>query len=227
MAFEGREAGGLKYQVHVPEGEGPFAAILFLHGMGESGDDGASQLKEGLPPRVVPGSPWHEFVVVAPQKPSHERLWPSYVAGLDAVLSATEAELGDRLGGRRVLTGLSQGGHGTLNLARTLRWDFSALGAVCGWADPARDPGPEHYKEERWRAGVGEWADPEIVRERLHGIPLWLFHGDGDGAVPVARSQEVAALLPEANLSVYEGVGHDSWNAAYDEPGLPGWFATS
>ncbi len=227
MAFRGREAGGLKYQIHIPEGEGPFTAILFLHGYGESGEDGEAQLRIGLPPRVVPGSPWHEFVIVAPQKPTFPDLWPTYRAGLDEVLLETEAELGDRLGGRRILTGLSQGGHGTLNLGRVLRWDFSALAAVCGWVDASREPLPENYRDERWKAGIGEWADPEIIRERLSGVPLWLFHGDQDEAVPVARSQEVAVVLPETYLTVYEGVGHDSWTAAYDEPALPGWFATS
>lgn len=226
MAFEAREAGGLPYQIHAPEGAGPFTAILFLHGKGESRTDNLAQLRIGLPPHVRPGSEWNRFVVVAPQKPDENELWPAYRDGLDAMLCATEAELGDRLGGRRILTGLSQGGHGALNLARALRWNFSAVAAVCGWADPSHEPDPAYYTAERWRAPAGEWANADVVRERLGGLPLWLFHGDGDEAVPVSRSQEIAAILPDARLTIYEGVGHDSWDPAYDEPELPGWLAS-
>lgn len=226
MAFELREA-GLKYGIHVPDGEGPFTAILFLHGYGESGEDGAAQLRIGLPPVVVPGSPWHGFIVIAPQKPTFPDLWPTYREGLNEMLAACEEELGDRLGGRRVITGLSQGGHGTLNLARSLRWEFSSAAAICGWMDPAREPSSEHYREERFKAKVGEWADPALIQERLYGLPLWVFHGDEDEAVPVARSLDVAAALPETYVTIYEGVGHDSWTLAYDDPRLPGWFATT
>ena len=225
MAFAMREA-GLRYGMHVPAGAGPFSAILFLHGYGESGEDGTAQLGVGLPPRVVAGSAWSEFVVIAPQKPTFDDLWPTYRAGLDAVLVECEAELGDRLGGRRILTGLSQGGHGTLNLARSLRWDFSALAAVCGWMDGFEEEGTLAYRRENFHVPAGEWADPRLVRERLYGIPLWLFHGEQDAIVPPARSAEIAALLPEAGFTVYEGVGHDSWDRAYDEPLLPVWLGS-
>ncbi len=233
MPFLAREApGGVPYRVHLPDpltaGEGPHPAVLFLHGYGESGGDNEAQLRIGLPPLVVPGSPWERAVVIAPQKPEFDRLWPDFADRLDAILADAEglAPLSDR----RVLTGLSQGGHGTLALAKALRWTFARIAPVCGWADPKRPVAFGGLRENRRWTAEGEWADPDAVRARCGGVPAWLFHGEVDEVVPAARSREVAAILGPlteaggARLTLYPGVGHDSWTRAYADPELPGWL---
>ena len=229
MPFLSRETpGGASYRVHVPEGGGPHPAVLFLHGYGESGDDNEAPLRIGLPPLVTPGSPWADAVIVAPQKPEFDVLWPTFGARLDAILLDVEGFA--PLGEHRALTGLSQGGHGALALARSLRWSFARIAPVCGWADPGREVPFETLREERAWSAEGEWADPDLLRERAGGLPAWLFHGAEDEVVPAARSREAAAILAplrpegEVRLTVYEGVGHDSWTRAYAEPGLAPWL---
>lgn len=64
--------------------------------------------------------------------------------------------------------------------------------------------------------------------ERVKDIPFWLFHGDEDPVVPVEASNEAGRAIRrfggDARVTVYEGVGHNSWDKAYAEADLPGWF---
>ena len=214
MSFSPREG----YQIHVPEGSGPHPAIVFLHGYGESGEDNEAQLRIGLPTEL---DRYRDFVVVAPQKPTFDDLWPVYNDLLSRILREVEAAV--PLSGHRVLTGLSQGGNGTLMLARSLPWTFAGLVAVCGWADPV--PGWSTLpREARGARMLEEHADPDLLRENLGGLPLWLLHGEDDPVVPASRSREVAEALPGTRLTLYPGVGHDSWTKAYAEPELPAWM---
>jgi predicted esterase len=190
-----------------PASAGPLPpAILFLHGRGESGRDGR-QTTVGLP-RFVDADPeaW-PFLVVAPQKPDADRLWPDYAAELDLMLAAVARDWPhDPF--RRVLTGLSQGGNGTLVLAKRLAWTFAAVAPVCGWANPMR------------------------TGRQLADLPVWLFHGSDDRIVPPSCSQGVSDCIAKnggrPKLTLYGGVGHDSWDHAYapdgDGPALSAWL---
>ena len=57
---------------------------------------------------------------------------------------------------------------------------------------------------------------------------MWIFHGDADPSVPVEESRKMYAALQAANANVkyteYPGVGHESWDNAYAEPGLVPWL---
>lgn len=59
-------------------------AILFLHGLGESGDDPSAVLREGLPPFVAE-RPEFPFIVIAPQCPWNT-WWPELADWLDQLL---------------------------------------------------------------------------------------------------------------------------------------------
>jgi predicted peptidase len=182
-------------------------AILFLHGRGESGTDNQRQIEVGLP-RFVDADPdaW-PFLIIAPQKPALDRLWPEFQPGLAAMLAEVDARWPSDPS-RRYLTGLSQGGNGTLELARALPWTFAAVAPVCGWANPMR-------------------AGWELSR-----IPTWLFHGSDDRVVPASCSMAVQDCLHknglERRLSLYPGVDHNSWDQAYgpsgDGPALARWL---
>jgi len=79
-------------------------------------------------------------------------------------------------------------------------------------------------------AGVpADAADPyAYVAGRLVATPVWLFHGDADPAVPVSESRSMAEALRRAGGDVryteYAGVGHNSWESAYNEPELWRWL---
>lgn len=205
------EVAGVKrrYVVHVPLGYGPgkkWPAILFLHGYGESGTDGMFQLWHGVERAIVRKRDDWPFIVLFPQKADFKPLWPTELPTLLAVLDAAEAEFSlDPK--KRYLTGLSQGGHGTVNLATKLSWKFAALAPVCGWAD-----------------------DPEVAAEAIGKTPLWAFHGDKDTAVPVQRSIDLVEAIQnrggDAKLTRYPDVGHDSWHKAYQGEQIAAWFLT-
>lgn len=199
----------LAYRVRpAPAAAGPRPpAILFLHGKGESASDNERQITVGLP-RFVDADPgtW-PFLVIAPQKPDAGLLWPEYQPALAAMLAQVEATWPSDPS-RRMLTGLSQGGNGTLELATSLPWNFAAIAPVCGWANPMR-------------AGA-----------MLQALPTWLFHGTDDAVVPASCSVAVADCLKKGGaapeLTLYEGVGHNSWDKAYGPEGdgaaLARWF---
>jgi len=196
-----------RYVVHVPHGYGPgktWPAILFLHGKGESGTDGRFQLWHGAERAIVRQPSDWPFIVVFPQKADPDKLWPSEIPMLVKILEGVEAEF-SLDPSRRYLTGLSQGGHGTIQLATRLPWKFAALAPVCGWAD-----------------------DPEIAAEAIGKTPLWAFHGDKDQAVLVKKSIDLVEAIDKrggnAKLTRYPDVGHDSWHRAYQNEGLAAWF---
>lgn len=176
--------------------------ILFLHGRGESGTDGEAQTTIGIGTALLTSPERWPFLVVFPQKPSFDVLWPGYTTMLSAVLDRVEAEF--KPDPRRCyLTGISQGGNGTLELVDRLDWKFAAMAPICGWANP-RD-----------------------AASKIEHIPTWIFHGDADQAVPVTSTTAIADWCvrygAKPRVTIYAGVDHNSWDAAYAEP-LPEWF---
>ena len=58
---------------------------------------------------------------------------------------------------------------------------------------------------------------------------MWAFHGEADNVIPVVRSTELVTQLQkagdtQAKLTVYPGVGHDSWSPTYDNPEFYEWL---
>lgn len=193
-----------KFVVYVPrEVQWPSPAILFLHGRGESGTDGLRQMIHGVTPAIIRKREEWPFVVVLPQKPEQDDEWFDHRGMLDAILESVEAEF-DVDPRRRYLTGLSQGGRGTIRLAKHLAWEFAAAAAVCGWADPV------------------------VAAQELVDLPLRLYHGQLDDVIPPTGSTEVADALfavgGKVELTLYPDLMHNSWQRAYEESGLPAWF---
>ena len=65
-------------------------------------------------------------------------------------------------------------------------------------------------------------------RSRVKAIPAWLFHGAADPTVPVTESRQLNAALEKAGAvpryTEYEGVGHNSWDRAFNDPDLAKWL---
>jgi predicted peptidase len=59
-------------------------------------------------------------------------------------------------------------------------------------------------------------------------MPIWIFHGGVDAAVPVDQSRQAAAALKaagsDATYSELLGVNHNSWDAAYASPEFSKWL---
>lgn len=196
-----------RWVLHVPADYDParaWPAILFLHGRGECGSDGRRQLTQGLAPAMLDRPDAWPFVVAFPQKRDETAAWADEVPMLTAIVDEVDRTLRTDPA-RRHLTGLSQGGHGTIALARRLPWRFASLVPVCGRAQ-----------------------DPEAAAAEIGATPLWAFHGDDDPIVPVAGAIELVDAIArrggDARLTRYAGVGHGSWVPAYREPELPRWM---
>lgn len=108
---------------------------------------------------------------------------------------------------RVYLTGLSMGGGGTLWLALTRPGIWAAIAPVC----PAAPEGSED------------------LAPNLLNVPVHLFHGDQDPAVPVAVSRawhkRLLGLGSPVEYVEYPGVKHNSWDNAYKDGAIFDWFA--
>lgn len=217
-----------RYQVFVPANWDPhqkWPVILFLHGAGERGDDGLLQTDVGIGHALRTHAVDWPLVVVMPQC-RRDKVWtdPDMQAQALAALDESMKEFhGDHK--RVYLTGLSMGGYGTWDLATKFPPRFAALVVICGGIEPLKD----------WpRLRVTLADDPKIAdpfaeaARRIGKIPVWIFHGAADPAVPVEQSRKMVAALKAVNDNVryteYPGVGHNSWDAAYAEPELAKWL---
>lgn len=187
--------------------------MLFLHGSGEAGD-GTTQLQKVAlhgPPKLAAARPGDfQFILISPQNPAPDRNapksarrgWdPKVVKGLlDGVLAEHKQADVDRV----YLTGLSMGGFGSWAMAAAYPDTFAAVAPVCGGGDPST-------------AG------------KIKDLPFWVFHGEQDPTVPIARSQAMvnalkAAGAKDVEFTKYPTLKHDSWTVTYDNPKLYAWF---
>ena len=212
-----------RFQVYLPEewrrdDHKLWPIILFLHGRGERGSEGMWQTQIGLPAAVRDHPERWPFVIVMPQCPLTD-YWtdPAMIAMAMATLDReTEEFHGDPE--HTYLSGLSLGGYGAWELARLYphRWAAIAIAASgVFWS----------YAPERWE------EVKNLPAEYAHAIgrtPVWLFHGSDDPVVPPRESELMFEALKAAGghvrLWIYQGLRHDCWARAYDEPELPRWL---
>ena len=217
-----------RYQVYVPadfHSKKKWPVILFLHGAGERGSDGALQTDVGIAHAIRLNSSRFPFVVVMPQC-QKDKIWgdPDMEVQALAALEASIKEFhGDR--NRVYLTGLSMGGFGTWELASRSPGRFAALVPICSGVRPLKD-----WPQLRvTRVEDARIADPyaEVAR-RIGSTPVWIFHGDADQSVPVEESRRMAEAIKAEGGNVkyteYPGVDHNSWDNAYAEPELVPWL---
>ena len=223
------ESRGLSYAVaeFVPRADPPaggWPVVLFLHGMGESGSAHES-LRVGLPAVVARNPPDWPCVMVVPQKPVHFDWWGVH---LHAALAALDRAMRTHpCNARKVaLTGLSQGGNACWELVRGEPGRWSCVAPVCGFVDPPK------VEDDGSLRGRWSWPDPGArARETAAALgetACWIFHGSADPVIPVEQSRAMAEAIGASGgsvrLSVYEGVGHDAWIRAYDEPEIARWL---
>jgi predicted peptidase len=106
---------------------------------------------------------------------------------------------------RLYLTGLSLGGMATWRWALARPGLFAAIAPVAAMT-PTQDAC------------------------RLKDLPVWAFHGDDDGAVPVRGDFEMVEAIRacggsvKPRLTVYPAMDHFSWVPAYDDPAFWRWI---
>ncbi|MES2980730.1 MAG: prolyl oligopeptidase family serine peptidase [Verrucomicrobiota bacterium] len=192
-----------------------YPLVLFLHGAGERGNDNEAQLKHGvnaiLQNTEKLGQP---IFLIAPQCPKDAR-WedankrPTNPKDprslLDHILSLVEETTKQQaVDPKRIyITGLSMGGFGTWSALAKEPDLFAAAIPICGG------------------------GSPDTVKE-FKDVPIWIFHGDADNVVAPAGSQNMFDALKkagsEAKLTLYPGVGHNSWTQTYSDIEVIRWF---
>jgi len=175
-----------------------YPLLIFLHGSGERGDS-LELVKKNGPPSFVENRPDFPFILVSPQCPKDTR-WNTE----DLQLLLKKIKHKYRIDPTRIyLTGLSMGGFGTWAWACSYPDQFAAIVPVCGG------------------------GDIQFARE-LTTTPVWAFHGDADPVVPVKRTIEMVEAVNakggSARMTIYPGVGHDSWVNAYNDEQLYTWL---
>ncbi|HUF63074.1 MAG TPA: alpha/beta hydrolase-fold protein [Verrucomicrobiales bacterium] len=204
--FEG--GGSMGYLLWLPNDYGKeegrrWPVVLFLHGRGESYGPLSLVAKWG-PPQMAARGDDLPYIIVSPQCP-RESDWrrEDQQKGVMTLLEdILEKYSGDA--DRVYLTGLSMGGYGSWRLAADHPDRFAAVIPICGGGNPEDG-------------------------EKLVRVPIWVFHGTEDSAVPLRLSEEMVEAVRRAGgdrirFTVLEHIGHNSWSAAYATPELYQWM---
>jgi len=195
----------LSYYLYFPEdyedkSDEKFPLLLFLHGGGESGDT-LSNIKSNGPPKLIVEGKQFPFLILAPQNPYKKKWWNTRAVAqlLDTIVENNRVDKN-----RVYLTGLSRGGSAAWEMAVQYSDKFAALAVVCGMT-------PLPY---------ANWINKDL--------PIWVFHGDQDKSIPISESvnmvDKLKAMGYNVKFTIYEGVGHNSWENAYTNEELYSWF---
>lgn len=222
----GYKVPAIRYDQNVMEPGKKYNLIIFLHGLGETGDGTDSGLNRLLTNTnhaniLKFGDIRKDFIVLAPQfvlpfnyryvGDKTEQSWmPDWNGGLyvrDVTLWAIQNLPIDptRIG----LTGLSSGGGGTWDAvirSKEITDLFAWIAPVC--------PAPQS----------GDWTLP--VKSNL---PVWAFHAKDDDRNPVTATTEPVDLmnklgiLPTAKQTIYPDGKHAIWGRVYGTVELYEW----
>ena len=205
----------LPYRLILPENyddSSTYPLLVFLHGVGERGNDNELQLK--LCVQYIADS-LPECIIVVPQCPL-DGMWVDFPYGsgtysIEAIPESNELialmQLLDSLKeelsidvDRIYASGLSMGGFGAWDLMMRHNDYFAAGILVCGGGDPSQ-------------------------AEVLKDTPLFVFHGSADTVVPVAGSRDTVQAIKDAGGTLvtyveYEKGSHFIWDTAFAHEGM-------
>lgn len=192
---------GVQYWEYLPnekQSEEKLPLLIFLHGMGERGND-LNLVKFHGPPSFLDNKKDFPFICISPQCPdsvywNENILLPFY----DEIIAKYPVDT-DRI----YITGLSMGGFGTWGSIIAKPDLFAAAVPICGGGDPSK-------------------------LEAIKSIPIWVFHGAKDDVVPLIRSKEMVDGLKKlgsnVKFTIYPEATHNSWTETYNNPELYDWL---
>ena len=200
-----------------------YPLILFLHGIGERGDDNKLQLKY-VDKVFLNENNYnnYESVVIFPQAPLDDN-WSSRLLtkneirqvfpenenptkSLKLVIKLMDSLVNeDFIDNKRIyLSGLSNGAMGSFELLKNRPNMFASAVLICGGGNP-------------------EWA-----REFAKTTPVWVAHGsDDDVVLPELSINMVNAIIKyggSPKFTLYDNVKHDSWFNVFNDPEYLKWM---
>lgn len=184
-----------------------YPLLMFYHGIGENGD-GVGELSKVLNtglPALLKNDEWPDaqpFVILSTQHPGGDCHSDAEISGMLAFAMASY----DIDPKRVYITGLS-------------------CGAIGGWGYLGNHTN-EVVAAAVLIAGDGNGAFAQAGCD-LGVVPIWALHGDADGTVnvngsinPIQNLNNCTDPAPvEAKITIYPGVGHNSWDMTYDPEG--------
>ncbi|MDZ4857698.1 MAG: alpha/beta hydrolase-fold protein [Candidatus Hydrogenedentes bacterium] len=178
-----------------------YPLIVFLHGMGERGDDGLIQSEVGIGRAIRRNPDRFPCIVAMPQCPK-DSMWHERFDVIDAAFAQSVAEYSiDE--SRLYLTGLSMGGYGAWLYGAKNPDKIAALLPICGG---------------------GRVADAPALAK----LPIWAFHGAADSVVKPEMSRSMVDAIKKAGGNVqyteYPDVNHNSWDQTYGDEKVIAWL---
>lgn len=215
--YKAPEGDSLRYLLYVPENynsKKKYPVILWLHGKSARGNNLEILLSwgEGYGPlffaRPENQKKFPCFIVV-PQCPAGQLWagpWSQPASRQLRLVIKTLKQVRMRYGidaRRRYVVGVSMGGFGTWDLIGRFPKTFAAAMPMCGGGYPPR---------------------AALMKE----VAIWAFHGKADKAVPHSRTEEMVEAAKKSGAKVkyseYDGVGHNVWERAFEEPKFLEWL---
>lgn len=191
----------LGYALHIPANiKEKKPLLIFLHGSGEKGTD-IEKVKIHGPFKYLKDHKLDAYVL-APQCPENEE-WDAEV--LYRLILKIQKE--NNIDSDRIyVTGLSLGGWGTWNLAFAHPDMFAAIVPISGFVDLVQ-------LEQSCKVAK---------------IPTRIFHGLMDDVVNIDYAitiyKELKKCNSNAELTIFDDAGHDSWSRVYDNQEIYDWM---
>jgi predicted peptidase len=161
------------YLLYLPEeyatNKANFPLVIYLGGGSQKGTDLNKLKTYGIPYCIEQG---HEypFIIASPQCPD-KKYWTTE-DWFDSLYSDLSTKY--RIDTTRIyVTGISEGGFGTWQVAMDYPDRFAAIVPLCG--------------------GVNDNDTANICR--LNHLPIWTFHGTADDLIPIAETERVVNKL--------------------------------
>jgi len=197
-----------------------YPLVVFLHGIGERGNDNKAQLKWGvlnfatdkalslhptfiLAPQCPLGNDWYNYLKDSVSHKLKLKATPSTPMKLLIELIHQTIKNYPIDSSRIYITGLSSGGFGTFDAIERYPNLFAAAVPVCG---------------------AGDVTKASVIAH----LPIWIFHGAEDAAVNPENSLEMYQTLVKQGarpgFTVYPEVGHFAWLRAYTDSLMMQWL---
>jgi poly(3-hydroxybutyrate) depolymerase len=198
-----------KYGLFVPttySANRKYPVIVFLHGVGEGGNDARSNLRVGLAPFVAAQTANFPFICIFPQSESGN--WDANSAAATDVIACLDAVSKQYSVDQDCvcLTGLSTGGYGTWAIGAKYKDRFAALAPMAS------------------NGGVDKFAS-ELV-----GMPIRAYCNAGDmfggmGLNDRAGVEKIRSLGgTKAEFTETHDGGHNCWEGVYGSGELFAWL---
>ena len=218
--------GSINYRLIYPhkyDDSKSYPLLVFLHGIGERGNDNELQLKY-IDKVILDKSNRKNYpsFVLLPQAPLNDnwssrkltnkkirQVFPddaSPTNSLSLVMSLLDDLVNDKkINNKRVdLTGLSNGAMGAFELLKHRPNMFASAVLICGGGNP-------------------QWA-----KEFAKTTPLWVAHGSDDDVVfPELSINMVKSIIEQGGspkFTLYENVNHEGWFNVFRDPDFLNWI---